>query len=136
MIKTKSLFDNAEESDGIRILVTRFYPRFMKEPKWEYWLQALVPRADHLFKYKHQEWTEDQLEAAYVEYLESHYIHASNDVTLALAQLTKMLVAGELITLLCYEAEKDKLGNKPFCHRHILKSYLERSIERIEGKRA
>lgn len=125
-IKTKSIFDDKAEDDGVRVLVSRFYPRFLKEPKWDHWLKDLGPLPEHLMKYKNHQWTEEQLEAAYLKYLDSHYSHASNIVTLDLAQLTKFLVAGEIITLLCYEKEQAGV----FCHRHILKRYLEKRLEK------
>jgi hypothetical protein len=38
-VKTKSIFKPAEENDGIRILITRYYPRGIKTGHFDYWIK-------------------------------------------------------------------------------------------------
>jgi len=37
MIKTKSIYDSIENSDGTRILITRYWPRRIKKEKFDKW---------------------------------------------------------------------------------------------------
>jgi len=43
MIKIKRVYEKAEESDGIRILVDRLWPRGIKKEKVNYWLKEISP---------------------------------------------------------------------------------------------
>jgi uncharacterized protein YeaO (DUF488 family) len=53
VIKTKSIYDPSEENDdGIRVLVTRFYPRAIKKNKFDCWIRELSPSADLLNNYQ------------------------------------------------------------------------------------
>ena len=54
-IKTKSVYDPAENSDGIRILVTRYHPRikgFKKGIGYSEWLMGLSPHGPAVKKFK------------------------------------------------------------------------------------
>lgn len=125
-IKTKSVFDKIEESDGYRLLITRFHPRiknFKIGEAYYAWLKELAPEVDILLKYKQKEIGEAQLEAWYVEYINSHYNHASNIVTNDLAWIKNQVRNGNNVTLLCFERDGQ------FCHRHLLKEYLDKVLE-------
>ena len=52
MIKTKSIYDLKEESDDIRILITRYSPRGIKKEHFDRWYKELSPSRDLLKKYK------------------------------------------------------------------------------------
>ena len=41
MIRTKSIYDPKEESDGIRILITRYWPRGIKKEHFDKWYKEL-----------------------------------------------------------------------------------------------
>ena len=43
MIKTKAIRDKAEESDGTRVLVTRYHPRGTKKEHYDKWFRELAP---------------------------------------------------------------------------------------------
>lgn len=43
MIRTKSIYDEKEDSDGIRILITRFYPRGIRKENIDRWYRDLSP---------------------------------------------------------------------------------------------
>ena len=52
MIRTKSIYDPKEESDGIRILITRYWPRGIKKEHFDKWYKELSPSRGLLKKYK------------------------------------------------------------------------------------
>ncbi len=55
MIKTKSIYDQKEKSGGIRILITRYWPRGIKKDHFDRWIKELSPSIDLLKKYKNKE---------------------------------------------------------------------------------
>jgi uncharacterized protein YeaO (DUF488 family) len=61
MIKTKSIVDPKEASVGIRILITRYYPRFMKKAHLDERMLVLSADRDTLLKRKHSKNTEENL---------------------------------------------------------------------------
>ena len=52
MIRTKSIYDPKEENDGIRILITRYWPRGIKKEYFDKWYKELSPSRDLLKIYK------------------------------------------------------------------------------------
>jgi len=115
-IKTKSAYDPAEDSDGTRILVTRYHPRikgFKKGVGYNEWFRNLSPLEPALKKFKAGKMTEQEFGRQYLEYLD-----ISNEAREELYDIRKLLRSGETVTLLCYEPEGE------FCHRHLLKKYL------------
>ena len=112
-IKTKSIFEPIQKEDGIRILVTRYYARGIKQNHFDYWLRELSPSATILFGYKHGKLTWDDFKNALLQELKKNIdsleaIYSLNDE-----------IARRDITLLCYE----KAGNP--CHRHIIRDLIE-----------
>ena len=115
MIKTKSIHRPVEkESDGLRVLITRWYPRGVKREKYDVWVRELAPSAELLKKYKNSEieWTEfsklllielqsnlDSIEAI-------HALHSKGN--------------HRDITLLCHEKDGDP------CHRHMVKNLIDK----------
>ena len=134
IIKTKSVYDSAESSDGIRVLVTRFHPRkkgFKKGIGYDIWLKGLSPPKDMLKAYRKGEITQDKFKEMYLEHLQANEEQEGDDggteVGRALYDVRNILLhrGGDknnnaIITLLCYEPE----DGKTFCHRHVLKDYL------------
>ena len=55
MIKTKSIYKPIEEEDGLRVLITRWYPRGVKREKYDIWVRELAPSAELLKRYKNTE---------------------------------------------------------------------------------
>lgn len=55
MIKTKSIYDSIENSDGIRILISRYWPRGIKKEKFDIWYKDLSPSKNLLKDYKNGE---------------------------------------------------------------------------------
>jgi uncharacterized protein YeaO (DUF488 family) len=137
IIKTKSVYDSAEPSDGIRVLVTRFHPRkkgFKKGIGYDIWLKALSPPKELLKAYRKREITQDKFREMYLKHLHANEgkeddkgSDRETEVSRALQEVRNFFLhrGGEkhnnaIITLLCYEPE----DGKTFCHRHVLKDYL------------
>ncbi len=51
-LKTKSIYDEKEDSDGNRVLVTRYYPRGVKRTHFDLWVRPASPDVDLLKDYK------------------------------------------------------------------------------------
>jgi uncharacterized protein YeaO (DUF488 family) len=116
MIKTKSIYDDKEESDGTRILITRYYPRFMKKGHFDERMLVLSPDPDTLRKWKHSKKTEGDWKR-----IEEKFLAQMKDLAAmeAIAELRRRSSSGETLTLLCYCKEGEH------CHRHIIKSLIE-----------
>lgn len=112
-IKTKSIFRPAEEEDGLRILITRFYPRGVKKEHFDLWIRELSPSVSLLSSYKKGECNWQEFKINFLSELRDNIdsleaVHALNDYS-----------SSQDITLLCYEKQ-----NQP-CHRHLVRDILQ-----------
>ena len=116
MVKTKSVYDSVEESDGDRILVTRYWPRGLSKKRLMLtaWLRNLAPSVELLKAWNNKsiDWQEYEVRY-YCEML------SQQEEISALALKAKETT----ITLLCYEQERN-----PCCHRHLLKKLIAQSL--------
>ncbi len=115
MIKTKSIYAPKEDKDGLRVLITRFYPRGIKKTHFDNWIKDLAPSKELLREYKSQNISWSQLTSGFKSELQENpnSILALNDLK------TKSKI--KTITLLCFE----KTGEP--CHRHLLKKIIQNS---------
>jgi len=113
MIKTKCIYSPKEEADGVRILVTRLYPRGVKKTNFDIWEKSLAPSKELLQDWKDRKLTESEYTERYQKEMECE---ASRQAIIGLAERGK----SETLTLLCFEKEDGS-----FCHRHILKKLLD-----------
>lgn len=113
-IKTKAIHKPAEDEDGLRILITRFYPRGVKKDHFDLWLRELSPSIDLLMKYK-------QGKIGWLDFVAAlkHELYTNTDSWETINVLNKDAKRGGDITLLCYER-----SNQP-CHRHIVRDIIE-----------
>jgi len=113
MIRTKCLYDPPDESDGDRILVTRYWPRGISKERLFVvdWLQNLAPSKKLLNDWKKQR-------ISWAEY-EVCYHKEMCGLREAIRSLANRAKHGT-ITLLCHERE-----DNPCCHRHLLKKLIE-----------
>ena len=121
-IKTKSVYDPIEESDGVRVLVTRYHPRikgFKKGVAYEHWLKDISPPEPLLRGWKYGGIDETYFREKYWDHLYDEMWYNTDDWKV----LKQLVDSGTVFTLLCYEKEGE------FCHRHILKDYLSRRLE-------
>jgi uncharacterized protein YeaO (DUF488 family) len=117
MVKTKCVRDAPADSDGERILVTRYWPRGMSREQLRIsgrMRPDLAPSVGLLKAWKSGTitWT------GYVERYHKEMAVRSAEIA-ALAAKAR----GGTITLLCHEREGD-----PHCHRHLLKEMIVQSM--------
>jgi len=117
MINTKSAYDRAEENDGKRFLVSRYWPRGMSKEKLRLsrWIRELAPSKELLQDWKNNGISWQEYEHRYFKEMENkqQYIQELAD-----------LAASGTITLLCFEKE-----NNPHCHRHLLKQLITKQLK-------
>ena len=114
MVKTKSVYDPVKESDGQRILVTRYWPRGLSKKRLSLvlHLKDVAPSVELL-----RDWKTDKM--SWAEY-EKRYQREMAQQREKIGMLAKRASCGT-ITLLCLERE-----DNPHCHRHLLKSLIEK----------
>ena len=113
-IKTKSIYQPVEENDdGIRVLITRYYPRGMKKDKFDCWIRELSPSSHLLRNYQQCNYTWEQFKTEFISEIRN------NKNSLSIIRELNMQNESIVITLLCYEKEGEK------CHRNILKDIIE-----------
>lgn len=113
MIKTKSIYKPIEEEDGLRVLITRWYPRGVKREKYDIWVRELSPSAELLKRYKNTKVDWDDFKITLLSELRDNM--DSVEAIHALQARNNM----QDITLLCYE--KDGCP----CHRHMVRELVE-----------
>ena len=116
MIKTKCIKSPKDESDGLRVLVTRYYPRPFKRTHFDVWEKYLAPSKELLKDWKEHKLTENEYTDRFLKEMQCE---ASQQAILSFAERGK----AETITLLCFEKEDGS-----FCHRHILKKLLDEKL--------
>ncbi len=115
MVKTKSVYDPVEESDGQRILVSRYWPRGLSRERLSLieHLKDAAPSVELL-----QDWKKGNI--SWGEYKKRYHQEMLQQQDI-ISKLAKM-ASDKTITLLCFEREED-----PHCHRHLLKDLIEKS---------
>ena len=120
MIKTKCIYGPKEESDGLRVLVTRYYPRGVKKTHFDIWDRNLAPSKELLLDWKEGKLTEQDYTDRFVAEMQNE---TSQRDILNFAEKAR----SETITLLCFEKEDGS-----FCHRHILKKMINEKPAQIQ----
>jgi uncharacterized protein YeaO (DUF488 family) len=122
-LKTKSIYEVKENSDGVRVLITRFYPRGIEKSRFDLWLRQASPEPALLKKYKSDkiDWKEFSREFR-------KQMRTSVESKKAILELIELLGREKDVTLLCYE--KEGLN----CHRYLVKAIVEIKIKREKKK--
>jgi uncharacterized protein YeaO (DUF488 family) len=129
MFKTKSVHSPIEVGDGLRILAARGRGRGLPADRFDVWMPNLGPSeelrdailagkiswAEYSRRYR-----KELLEAGGVDARNERIKNHGQKFTLRLLQ---HLAENQTVTLLCHCAE-----NERHCHRHLLKSVLEKKI--------
>ena len=110
MIKTKSIYKPKEYGDGIRILITRYYPRGVKKSHFDKWFKELAPSKELLYKYKNNNISWKQFTKLFKKELQNEN---SIDTIQSLRNYKRN------VTLLCYEPDGEN------CHRYIIKDIID-----------
>lgn len=113
MIKTKSVYQPREEEDGIRVLITRFYPRGVRKDHFDYWIRELSPSQSLLKSYKEGERNWGDFKQAFLSELRE------NIDSLEIIQALNQHIVNYNVTLLCYEKDGTP------CHRHMVRDIVE-----------
>lgn len=113
MIKTKSIFEKPDPSDGTRILISSGVSNKLKKFPFDEHIGELGPTWDLVSKWKDKEITWEQYTELFLEEMRNPKSIEK------ISQLAKRSKEGEVITLLCWEKETN-----PCCHRHIIKEVI------------
>ncbi|MFP3144476.1 MAG: DUF488 domain-containing protein [Caldisphaera sp.] len=118
MIKIKRVYEKAEESDGIRILVDRLWPRGIKkeEAKVNYWLKEISPSNElrKWFSHDFNKWEE----------FKNKYFNELNSKKELINFLLELIKKNSNVTLL-YSAKEEKYNNAV-----ALKEYLQDLLDK------
>ena len=115
MIKTKSIYEPDEKDDGIRVLITRYYPRGIRKGKFDCWNKELSPSGNLLKNYRQGNYNWEEFKSAFLSEMRNN--KESLETIHALNAENKSIV----ITMLCYERE----GRQP-CHRYIVRDIIKK----------
>ncbi|MFQ5441922.1 MAG: DUF488 domain-containing protein [Thermodesulfobacteriota bacterium] len=118
MIKTKCIYDPASVGDGLRVLVTRYWPRGIKKEKCDRWLKELAPAPSLIKLWKSGAISWDEFKK---KYLDEYASQAKLALLKELETLNKA-AKGVDLTLLCMCRDEVR------CHRAVLKDLLEKKI--------
>jgi len=123
MVKTKRVYDPPAESDGLRVLVMRLWPRGISKSKVDLWLKDLGADVGNLKAWKAGKLDWPEMRARYLGGLEQPAAAAAR------AEL-ESLAGKRTVTLLCSCVDETQ------CHRGILKSLLGRKRPARERARS
>ena len=119
MIRTKSIYAERGDTDGLRVLVTRHYPRGVKRSHFDAWYKDLAPSAGLLKSYRGGAIQWDAFMIKYKSEIDDAW-------SLGIISWLHLLSAKSDITLLCYERDGEP------CHRHILREAID-SLESLDS---
>ena len=138
IIKLKSLKEQTEDSDGLRVLIARHRPRYLSKDKenWHQWWKDLAPSRDLLKEYikdKKIDWFEykrryiqeikSNTEAVKLLQILSSFIRYNGDIKKFnnMQQLEKkydLIQEYNVVTFLCH------CKDEKYCHRSIVKEII------------
>ncbi|MEM0134932.1 MAG: DUF488 family protein [Thermoplasmatales archaeon] len=119
VIKTKSIYEPIEPDDGVRVLITRYYPRGVKKDNFDIWLRSLSPSPELLKRYKNgmESWGDFELHFA-------NEINNNSESNKGLENIL-MLAKESNVTLLCYEKRDHN------CHRYLVMEMLKDQVSTV-----
>jgi len=113
-LKTKSIYDPKEESDGVRLLITRFYPRGVKKDRFDRWEKELSPSKELLQSYRLKEKPWEVFRSGFISEMKG------NPLSVEAIHALRRESRNENVTLLCYER-----GESP-CHRYVVAELVKK----------
>jgi len=127
MIKTKSTEDNITNRDGLRIYVTRYWPRGHAWEECDEWIPSLAPSEGLLKSFQKDEITWREFERQYKKEMMKGFSDESdinprmkNSGQKYFVRFLKRIAEDKTVTLICTcppDAER--------CHRYILQKLIE-----------
>ena len=114
-VRTKSVYNPAEPTDGRRVLTTQYWPRGIPKTAVDEYIRKLAPSRELLHAFKRGQIDWDAFRSRYLQEMESPE---------AQAQVCRLAEAArtEAITLMC--ACKDESE----CHRSLLRTWVLRCL--------
>ena len=127
-IRTKRWNDPRDRDDGVRLLVSRFRPRGLKEENetWDAWWKDLGPSAE-----LHADFYGKTGKSLTWEDYRARYLTEMQSQQERIAELALRAAKGEMITLLCSSACVDEAR----CHRTLLRSLIEEKMKELADGR-
>lgn len=122
MIDCKYIYENASESDGIRVNVARFVTKALRESKqvsWQVHMPDVAPSPELLAEFKNKQVKFPMFVKRFLEEMKSPTAQVS------LKALASLSMTGN-VTLLCYEK------TDTFCHRRFVKDIVENILRMCE----
>ena len=113
VVKTKSIYDPKEDGDGLRILITGFYPRGIRKDQFDIWMRELSPNNDLLMEYKKGNYSWNVFREIFL------YTVANNIDSLEKIYTLHEQSVDKDITLLCYGKEEDP------CYSYLMRDLIE-----------
>jgi uncharacterized protein YeaO (DUF488 family) len=111
-VKTKSIYDLQDPEDGVRVLITRHYPRGVKKDRFDQRIIALSPSRELLSSYREGKKDWDQFSESFLSELRA------NPKSLEAIRSLHALSRTQPVTLLCYER-----SGVP-CHRYLVRDLV------------
>ncbi len=112
VISTKRVYEPRSEDDGLRVLVTRYWPRGIRKDDVDVWFRELGPERGLIREWKTRKISWEEFKGRYLnEY------KVSTEKKTSLEELKRIMKKGR-ITLLCTCMDEE------MCHRGILKGLL------------
>lgn len=124
MIKTKSIYDQASEEDGLRVLVTRYWPRGVSKDRVHLWCKDLSPTPELISSFKSGKISWSGFRAAYLKDFSTAESQKSlKEASSRIMEQALVLERPCTITLLCACRESSR------CHRSLLSPILEEVLK-------
>lgn len=113
MVRTGSIYSPARKDDGLRVLVTRYWPRGVKKERADLWIKGLGPSAELIKDWKAGAISWSEFEKRYKAEFKDP------EKKRLLGELKDTVSSEEAVVLLCTCKEEEK-----HCHRHLLSAML------------
>lgn len=110
-VATKSIYERAEPGDGLRVLVTQYWPRGIAQDAVDEYVRALAPSRGLLHAYRNGELDWPRYRHQYLLEMESEF--AKREIH-RLAKIAR----SERITLMCVCKYEEQ------CHRSLLRELV------------
>ena len=115
MIRTASVYDPPADTDGLRVLIMRYWPRGVRRERVDVWLKDAAPGTELLRAYTHGGLSWADFEAGYQAEMRSR--------PHVLQQIEELEGEHGTLTLLCHE----RIPPHEHCHRQTLAALLRSS---------
>lgn len=113
MVRTGSVYSPAREDDGLRLLVTRYWPRGVKKERVDRWIRGLGPSTELI-----KDWKAGAI--SWGEFQKRYRAEFKDPEKKKLFDELKEIASEEAdVTLLCTCKEEERR-----CHRHLLSAML------------